>query len=151
MLIDLKCTIKCFQVILMGGSAGAMGTEANCDLFAGQWDNIFLDSQRKTKCYMCVIRSSLQTDSTPKDPTWTSGVSRTAAASILSKTTHNSATLNFSSMQPLRLIHIKTNTKHRTGTPDTTLSSSEKIYLCTLSRFGTQFLTNPALLQTPQD
>ena len=80
----------------MGDSAGAMGTEANCDLFAGQWDNIL---------HVCFIRSSLQTVSIPKDPTWTSGVSRTAAASILSKTTHNSATLNFSSMRPLRLIH----------------------------------------------
>ena len=150
-MIEIECAIIYYQVILMGGSAGAMGTEANCDLFAGQWDNIFLDSQRKTKCYMCVMRSSLQTDSTPKDPTWTSGVSRTAAASILSKTTHSSASLNFSSMQPRRLIHIQTNMKLRTRTYNATLISGDNIDLCVLSRYGTQFLTNPALLQTPQD
>ena len=107
---------------------------------------------KKDKTYnMCVIRSLLQTDSTPKDPTWTSGVSRTAAASILSKTTHSSASLNFSSMQPRRLIHIQTNMKIRTRTYNATLISGDNIDLCVLSRYGTQFLTNPALLQTPQD
>ena len=135
----------------MGGSAGAMGTEANCDLFAGQTTNFKTARERQQYVTLYVIPCSRQTVSTPKDPTWTSGVSRTAAASILSKTTHNSATLNFSSMRPRRLIHIQTNTKLRTRTYNATLISGDNIYLCLLSRYGTQFLTNPALLQTPQD
>ena len=45
-----------YQVILMGGSAGAMGTEANCDLFAGQ--KTFFSQPKEDKiCYMYIVRT----------------------------------------------------------------------------------------------